>query len=224
MLVYALLFVEGIITFISPCMLPMLPLYLSYFSAGESNLRRTLRNACGFVLGFTLVFVLLGAFAGQMGRLLVRYRAVLDIVTGAVVVAFGLSYLGVFRLLPFFRGLRVEMGAQRLKSLGFFSALLFGLVFAVGWTPCVGVFLGAALMLAAASGHQGQGILMLFIFSMGLGLPFLLAAVVIDRLKTATDFVKRHYRVINLVSGAFLILMGILIMTGWVGILAAKLM
>lgn len=208
---YILSFLEGIITFISPCLLPMLPIYISYFAGGsERTTRRTLKNALGFVLGFTVVFVCMGAFAGVIGSLLGRYRTALNIVTGLIVVVFGLNYLGVFKL-KLFRGIDHDMGD---KELGFFSSFAFGLVFSIGWTPCVGAFLGSALMLASQQGTVLKGILLLLVYSAGLGIPFVASALLIDKLKDAFNFIKRNYKVINWISGGLLIVMGLLMMTG----------
>ena len=146
---YFIAFLEGVVTFISPCLLPMLPVYVSYFAGGEEkNTGKTVKNALGFILGFTAVFVSLGALAGSVGQLLSRHQVAVNLLTGLVVIFFGLYFLGVFRL-DFFRGI----GFRKTGELGFFSALLFGIVFSVGWTPCVGAFLGSALMLAASRGH-----------------------------------------------------------------------
>ena len=209
---YFIAFIEGIITFISPCLLPMLPIYVSYFAGGESgrSTAKTLRNALGFVLGFTSVFVAMGALAGTLGSFLVRHGTLVNIITGLVVVFFGLNFLGVFKL-EIFKGSRGSMAG---RELGFFSSLLFGAVFSVGWTPCVGAFLGSALALASQQGSVGKGVLMLLCYSLGLGLPLVFSAVLIDKLKTAFSFIKRHYKVINTVSGIFLVLLGVLMMTG----------
>ena len=217
---YFIAFLEGVVTFISPCLLPMLPVYVSYFAGGEEkNTGKTVKNALGFILGFTAVFVSLGALAGSVGQLLSRYQVAVNIVTGLVVIFFGLYFLGVFRL-DFFRGI----GFRKTGELGFFSALLFGIVFSVGWTPCVGAFLGSALMLAASQGHVAEGVLMLLLYSMGLGIPFLISALLIDKLKGAFSAIKRHYRVINVVCGCLLIVMGLLMATGlfgkWVALFA----
>lgn len=217
---YFISFLEGIITFISPCLLPMLPVYVSYFAGGgEKSTKKTLKNALGFVLGFTIVFVLLGALAGSVGSLLSRHQTAVNIVTGLVVVLFGLHFLGLFRL-DFLRG----MGARKQGEMGFFSALLFGVVFSVGWTPCVGAFLGSALMLAASRAHALEGILMLLLYSLGLGIPFVISALLIDKLKGAFSWIKRNYRVINVVCGCLLIAMGILMATGlfgkWIALLS----
>ena len=190
---YFISFLEGFITFVSPCLLPMLPVYVSYFAGSERSLRKTLLNALGFVAGFTLVFVALGALAGTLGGLLRTYATVVNIVTGLVVVFFGLHFLGVFRF-NLFRGMK---GGTAHKDMGFFASLLFGLVFSVGWTPCVGAFLGSALMLASQQGHVLTGILMLLCYSLGLGIPFVVSAVLIDKLKSAFGIIKRHYNIIN---------------------------
>lgn len=208
---YILSFLEGIITFISPCILPMIPVYITYFANGEENKKKSVINALGFVLGFTIVFVSLGAFAGFLGGLLIRYETVVNIVTGLVVVVFGLNFMGVLRIGFLNRTKKAEV---EVKSTGFGGSVLFGIVFSIGWTPCVGAFLGSALMLASQQGTALQGILMLVLYSVGLGIPFVLSAVLIDRLKSLFDAIKRNYRTINIVSGGLLVIIGILMMTG----------
>ena len=211
---YLIAFLEGVITFISPCLLPMLPIYISYFAGGgERSTGKTVKAALGFVTGFTVVFLLLGALAGTVGSLLREYQTAVNIVTGLIVLFFGLNYLGIFRL-NLFRGSRwtVDTG-----NMGFFSAILFGMVFSVGWTPCVGAFLGSALMLASQQAHVVEGIVMLLSYSLGLGIPFLLSAVLIDYMKTAFDWIKQNYKIINSLSGGLLVLVGILMATGTLG-------
>ncbi len=210
---YFISFLEGIITFISPCLLPMIPLYISYFAGGkERNTKRTVKNALGFILGFTIVFVLMGALAGTFGRLLNEYKTVVDIVTGLIVIFFGLNFLGVFKL-------NIFKGAKKVKTdnLGFFSSMIFGLVFSIGWTPCVGAFLGSALMLAASQGHIVEGIVMLLLYSLGLGIPFFISAILIDKLRGAFTFIKKHYKVINTICGCLLVAIGVLMATGLFG-------
>lgn len=208
---YLISFLEGVITFISPCLLPMLPLYISYFAGGgERSTKKTLLCSIGFTLGFTAVFVAMGALAGTLGSFFKEHQVAVNIVTGAIVIFFGLNFLGVFKLNLF------NWGQKNIKKddMGFFSALLFGLVFSIGWTPCVGAFLGSALALASQSGHVVEGMLMLLCYSLGLGVPFLLSSVLIDKLKTTFDWVKKHYGIINKVSGILLILIGLLMATG----------
>jgi len=211
---YFVSFLEGIITFISPCLLPMLPIYISYFAGGgERSTQKTLRNALGFMLGFTLVFMAMGALAGTLGSFLIKYQAVVHIVSGIIVVFFGLNFLGILKI-NLFHGMGKTVDTE---NMGFLSAMIFGIIFSVGWTPCVGAFLGSALMLASTQAHMVKGILMLLCYSLGLGIPFVLSAVLIDKLKGTFDFIKRNYRVINVICGSFLIIVGICMATGLLG-------
>ena len=207
-------FLEGIITFISPCLLPMLPIYISYFAGGgERSTGKTLKGALGFVTGFTVVFVAMGALAGTVGSFLREYQTAVNILSGLIVIFFGLNFLGVFKL-NLFRG---SSRSVKTDNMGFFSAMVFGVIFSIGWTPCVGAFLGSALMLASQQGHVVEGMLMLLVYSLGLGIPFVLSAVLIDYLKSAFNWIKKNYQIINLVSGGFLVFVGILMATGTMG-------
>lgn len=208
---YLISFLEGIVTFISPCLLPMLPIYISYFAGGGNrSTSKTVTCAGGFVLGFSLMFMAMGALAGTLGSFLQRYQTIVNLVCGAVVVLFGLNYLGVLKL-NLFKGMNAGM---KTGDMNFGSALIFGLVFSVGWTPCVGVFLGSALMLASQQGSALMGIGMLLCYSLGLGVPFLISAVLIDQLKSAFGFIKRNYAIVNRICGILLIAVGILMATG----------
>ncbi|MBE6969685.1 MAG: cytochrome c biogenesis protein CcdA [Ruminococcaceae bacterium] len=210
---YVITFLEGIITFISPCLLPMLPIYITYFAGGgERSQGKTLSRALAFVLGFTTVFVAMGALAGTLGSFVGRHQALVNFICGVVVIFFGLSFLGLFKL-QLFRGGGMRQGGE----MSFFSALVFGAVFALGWTPCVGAFLGSALMLASQQGHTVEGMLLLLSYSLGLGVPFLMSALLIDQLRSAFDWVKGHYSIINTISGLLLIAVGILMATGFLG-------
>ena len=211
---YFISFLEGIITFVSPCMLPMLPIYISYFAGGQNNKKTTLMNSLGFVLGFTIVFVLLGAFAGTFGKLLINYSKWVNIFAGGIVLVFGLNYLGVFNLSFLKNSSRMEYAP---KNPGFITTLLFGIIFSIGWTPCVGAFLGSALMMAASSQDSLKGILMLVSFSLGLGIPFVISALLLDRLKGVFEFIKRNYKIVNIISGLLLVIVGIAMMTGMLG-------
>lgn len=211
---YLISFLEGVITFISPCLLPMLPVYVSYFAGGgQRSTRRTLTNALGFVLGFTAVFVAMGALAGTVGGFLKSHQTAVNIVSGLIVIFFGLHFLGLLKV-NLFRGSSRSVDT---RDLGFFSAMLFGVIFSVGWTPCVGAFLGSALILASQRGHVLEGMGMLLVYSLGLGIPFLLSALLIDRLKSALNFIKSHYGVINKICGGLLIAIGVLMATGTMG-------
>ena len=211
---YFISFLEGIITFISPCLLPMLPIYISYFAGGgERNTKRTVKNALGFVLGFALVFMAMGALAGTIGSFLIKYQTIVNVISGMIVIFFGLNFLGVLKI-DLFRGGSKSVNTE---NMGFFSAMIFGIVFSVGWTPCVGAFLGSALMLASTQAHMVKGVLMLLCYSLGLGIPFVLSAVLIDKLKGTIQFIKKNYHVINRISGVFLIIVGVCMATGVLG-------
>ncbi len=192
----------------------MIPIYVTYFAAGEEQSTRTiLKNALGFVLGFTIVFVCMGALAGTIGSFFLQYRIVLNIICGLVVIFFGLYFLGFIKI-NLFKG--VDSSLTK-KNLGFFSALLFGIVFSIGWTPCVGAFLGSAIMLASQQASMVTGIIMLLCYSIGLGIPFVISALLIDKLKGAFDVIKRHYDTINKICGWLLVAIGILMATGLLG-------
>ena len=205
---YLITFLEGIISFISPCMLPMLPIYISYFAGNADKKHHILSRAIAFVCGFTLIFTGLGLFAGTLSSFLFRHQQSVQVICGLVVIIFGLSYLDVFHL-PFFKGIQ-----NTAKISGLFSAFLFGMIYSVSLTPCVGAFLGSALMLAGTSGGAVKGALLLLTYSMGLGIPFAISAVLIDRLNSIFTFIKQNYKVVNLVSGIFLIITGIFMMFG----------
>ena len=206
---YLITFLEGIFSFLSPCMLPLLPVYLTYFAGNAdkesgSKLPRTL----AFVLGFTLSFLVLGLLFSAIGSLLRAHQTVVNLVCGAIMICFGLSYLNVIRL-P-----QPSHGQSRVKVAGVFSAFLFGLLYPVYLTPCIGAFLGSALAMATASGSMIQGAILLLLYALGLGIPFVLSALIMSHLNVLFQKVKAHYDVVNRVCGVFLIVVGVLMMLG----------
>ncbi|KAF0091838.1 MAG: cytochrome c-type bioproteinis protein [Fusobacteria bacterium] len=213
---FLITFIEGIVIFISPCMLPMLPIYFSYIigQETENKSRKALFNSLGFVLGFTIIFVALGALAGSLGSFLIRYRTIVNIVSGLFIVFLGLNFMGVIKISFLNRTFKPQ---TKRKGSSFFSSVVLGIVFSIGWTPCVGPLLSSALLQASSSGNIWYGIFLLFTFSMGLGIPFVVSSILVDRLKNTFDFIKKHNRVINIVSGLFLVLVGILMMFGFFG-------
>ena len=210
---YILAFLEGIATFISPCLLPMLPIYISYFGGGTRNTAKTIKCSLGFIIGFTLVFTAMGTLAATVGAFLIKYRNIVNVICGCAVIVFGLNYLGFFKL-KIFSGTGAN---NQTKNLGFFSSLLFGIIFSVGWTPCIGAFLGSALMLASTGGKVLTGTIMLMCYSFGLGIPFLICAFLIDRLKSLFDVIKRNYNIINKICGVYLVIVGVAMATGVLG-------
>ena len=215
---YMIAFLEGIITFVSPCLLPMLPIYITYFANGENNRFKTLKNAIGFVAGFSLVFITLGAFAGTIGSVLQQDKAIVNVITGSIVALLGLNFLGILKIGFLNKTKKMDYVSHKNNM---FTSFVFGVVFSIGWTPCVGAFLGSALMLASERGSSMQGVFMLLVYSLGLGVPFIISALIIDKLKATFAFIKKHYLLINRISGIFLVLVGILMMTGMMGYLLA---
>lgn len=206
------LFFEGFLTFVSPCILPMLPVYLIYLSGEKTEGRglRRIRNAFAFVLGFTVIFVLLGLGASAVGRFLQDHMIWLQRIGGVVLILFGLNFLGVLKIGFLNREVKAE---YQVKNGGFFSSMVFGAAFSLGWGPCSGPLLGAALLTASQATTIWMGALMLFIYSMGLGLPFILVALFMDRLKGVLGWFKAHQRGIQIFSGVLLIVVGIAFLT-----------
>ena len=205
---YLITSLEGLISFVSPCMLPLLPVYVSYFAGNADKKQANLFRALAFVLGFTAVFCLMGVFAGTLGSLLIRRQRLVSLVCGLIVIVLGLSYLEIIPL-PFFKGTQSGRSVS-----GILSAFVFGLVYSVSLTPCVGAFLGSALMLASSAGTAKQGLLLLLCYSLGLGVPFLISALLLEQLSGVFRWIKQHYTVINRVCGSFLILVGLLMACG----------
>lgn len=205
---YVLTFIEGILTFISPCFLPLLPVYLTYLGGSANHTLR--KNAVGFVLGFSGLFVLMGAGSGMMGSWLMAYRQILNVVCGFIVILCGLSYMGFGQWLMRWH----HHFSFHMQNLNFLRSLLFGLIFGISWTPCVGTFLASALMLAASQSSVIQGMLLLFCYALGLALPLLLSAVLLDQLNQAFNWIKTHYTLINRCCGILLVITGIFMMFG----------
>jgi len=210
---YFIVFLEGIVTFLSPCLLPILPLYISYFAAGDitKTKNKVLYNALGFVFGFTLVFVLFGAFAGTLGQFILKHGTVFNFVSGLIIIIFGFSFLGIINLPMIGIGKKTVIRTDALNPV---KSILFGIVFSISWTPCVSAFLGSALILASQQGSVLKGIIMLLLFSAGLAIPFVASALLINSLKSTFIFLKKHNNIINYISGSLLILLGILMMAG----------
>lgn len=207
-----LAFVAGLFSFLSPCVLPLLPVYLSYVSGvGVDRLRarrgRVVGLALLFVAGFTVVFVLLGAGAGGVGRLLVDFRRELTVVAGVFIALSGLVVAGVIRLPERAVGIAPRPG-------GAGGAFVTGAALAIGWTPCIGYVLGGILTMAASSQSALSGSFLLLVYSAGMGVPFVLAALAFDWMAARLAAVKRHYRAIQVTSGAILVAFGVLLALG----------
>ncbi len=207
-----LAFAAGFLSFVSPCVVPLLPAYLSIVSGVRvDRLGRERRRLLGasllFVAGFTAVFMLMGAGAGGIGRLLAEYRRELAILAGAFVAFSGLVVVGVVRVPERSISMAPIVGRPG-------GAFLSGAALAIAWTPCVGYVLGAILSMAASSSSAGAGSLLLLVYSLGLGLPFVMTALAFDWVMARLSVVKRHYRVVQVMAGSVLVAAGVLLMLG----------
>ena len=203
---YFITFIEGVASFVSPCVLPVIPIYISYFATGSKSSKKTLLNALGFVCGFSIIFILLGVFAGTFGKFIHEYVDYFNIVFGVFLIFIGLNYMG-FLIIKIFnktKGIQTEN-----KNLNFITSFVFGAIFSLTWTPCVGAFLSSALILASTTGSILKGAILLSLYSLGLAIPFIITALFLEKLKKTFDFIKKHYSIINKICGSILILFGI---------------
>lgn len=216
-------FTAGILSFLSPCVLPLIPSYVSFITGlslddVQRSRRIALIHALLFIVGFTLVFLALGATATVLGRMLLRHRDWVGRIGGVLVIVLGLYLLGVFNLGALARERRVHIAN---KPLGYLGTVLVGMAFAAGWTPCIGPILGAVLTYTASSADLNRGLLLLFAYSLGLAVPFVLAALMIDRFM---ELLKRYRGALvwtSRVSGALLIAIGLLMVTGSMTVLSS---
>lgn len=209
-------FVAGVLSFLSPCVLPLIPSYLSFItglSLDELGERRwvALTHALLFISGFTLIFVALGATATGVGRVLNYNQLWLERIGGVLIIVFGLYLLGVFQWTPLARERRVHLQD---KPVGYLGSVLVGLAFGAGWTPCIGPILGSILLYTSAQANLGQGIVLLLVYSLGLAVPFVLAAVAVERF---IDWFRRYRRYMPLatrIAGGMLLAVGLLLLSG----------
>jgi cytochrome c-type biogenesis protein len=213
-----LVFAAGLVSFLSPCVLPLVPGYLSYMSGlgavgpAELHPRRAALVAVAFVLGFSAVFVALGVSATALGALLRDFRVELTRIGGALIVVMGLVFMGALRVPWLYR----EARFHPTPGAGLWGGVVLGGAFAFGWSPCIGATMGVALTMAAgnaATGGVAEGAMLLAVYSLGLGVPFVLAGLGVSRLTTAVAWLRRHARVVNVVSGLALVVVGVLFLT-----------
>ena len=204
---YVFTFIEGIASFISPCLLPMLPIYVSYFvGKNENKNNKALINSIGFVIGFTSVFLLLSIFASTLGVMISQNIKYIKIIFGIIIILLGLNYIELIKIK--FLNKQNNIKADT-KNLNFIKSMLFGVIFSISWTPCIGAFLSSALLLIAKEQDILKGIILMLLYSIGLGIPFVVSAVLLDKLKNVFTFIKKNYTVIKKISGIILIAMGV---------------
>jgi cytochrome c-type biogenesis protein len=216
-------FGAGILSFISPCVLPLVPGYISFVSgvsfdqmqaadaaSRAATRRQMLITSLAFVLGFSVVFICLGASATAIGHLLRHQKTILERIAGGVIIIFGLHLAGVFRIKWLDKDTRVQTSGRPASPIG---AFLVGLAFAFGWTPCIGPILGGILAIAGSKNSVGEGVGLLAVYSAGLGIPFLVTSLAIDRFFVASKRIRKYYKPIEIASGALLVVLGVLIFT-----------
>jgi cytochrome c-type biogenesis protein len=221
-------FLAGLLSFVSPCVLPIVPPYLCYLAGvsvaelkGEdgsnTTSRRIILSSIAFVLGFSVVFIALGTTASVIGQSIARYFDTLAIIAGIIIMIMGLHFLGLFRIPLLFREARVQIDR---KPPGLFGAFIMGLAFAFGWTPCVGPVLAAILFMAGSTGTTGQGAMLLAAYALGLGIPFVLAAAFASRFLGWAGRFRKHMGTVEKIMGLFLVLTGLLFVTGQMSLIA----
>lgn len=221
-------FLAGLLSFLSPCVLPLIPSYVSFLtgmsldelSDGGAGKRTALVHSLLFVFGFSLVFVILGAGATQLGRMLNVYQVWLARIGGVIIIVFGLYLLGVLKFAVLGRDTRLQINN---KPVGYVGSVLVGVAFSAGWAPCIGPILGSILTLAATRGQVGEGMTLLGSYSMGLAVPFVVAALAIDRFIGWFRRFKKYVVWVERVAGLLLIGLGLLLVTGYFTILATLL-
>ena len=218
-------FLGGTFSFLSPCVLPLFPSYLSFITGMSveelsdtraKTIRPILQNSLLFIFGFSLVFIAMGASVGMLGGSLLRYRNILEILGGVLVIFFGLYIMGVINLEILGRYVQLNIAS---RPLGIFGSVLIGAAFAIGWTPCVGPILGSILALAASTGETNTGIMLLSSYSLGLAVPFLLASLAIQKFSSLLKRYRRSLHIAHIGAGALLVIAGILLVTGYMSIL-----
>lgn len=207
-------FIEGMLTFISPCILPMLPIYFVYMAGSVEEVSDSkkstdlIKNSIGFVIGFTIIFVALGASASALGQFLKEYKDILTKVSAVIMIIFGLNFIGILNL----KILNIEKRFNyNYNKPGFLSSIIFGIVFGFSWSYCLIGILGSVLALASNSKTLSEGVFLLFIYSMGLGVPFIISAIIFDKVKDTFKQLMKHGRIISIVSGIILIIAGTLV-------------
>lgn len=212
-----LVFIEGLASFLSPCLLPLLPVYIGYFSGeiieGKYNRKKLIINSIAFSLGLTLIFILLGLTISSFGRFLSSYRDILIKIASIIIIIFGLFHMGVLKFNFLYKEKKLDF---IIKKANIFNSFVFGIMFSLGWTPCIGPMLGSVLIFAGSSNDLLYSVFLLFVYSIGLSIPFILTAIFMDFILLKIKIVKRYNKQINIISGVILIVMGIILYTGFI--------
>lgn len=228
---FPLAFIFGLLSFASPCVLPLIPSYLSYITGlsfadltGKEDKKRirkiTIVNSAFFILGFSFVFILLGASSSFFGGFLLNYKEVIRIIGGILIILLGLYVLGVIKIGFLSRERKIRLQE---KPLGYFGSFLVGVTFAAGWTPCIGPILGSILVLASQANSMGYGVQLLTVYSLGLGIPFFLSSLALSVFLSYSRKIHKYMRIVNIISGILLITVGLLFLTDYFQIVSGYL-
>jgi len=212
-----IVFTQGLLSFLSPCFLPLIPIYLSYISGEAANKKRTIYNTIAFILGFTIMFTSLGALSGTIGRFLLVNRNIINKALGVFIIIMGLFYVGIINLEFLNREFKLQFNHKRGSLV---SSFLLGVSLSVGWTPCISPILSSVLMLAASRQSSIIGAYYLLVYSLGLLTPFLLFSIFADKSKNFSRYILRRASIIKIITGTILILTGILLFAGKLYILS----
>ncbi|MEI7542886.1 MAG: cytochrome c biogenesis protein CcdA [bacterium] len=224
-------FVAGLLSFLSPCVLPLIPGYISFISGASLQelssttdikkvRKKVLLNSIAFVIGFSVVFILLGASATAISKLMLKYLRPVSIIAGVVIIIIGLHTMGVFKIAALYSEKRFQTNT---KPVNVFGSFVIGLAFAFGWTPCIGPILAGILAIAAAQHTVWKGIQLLIVYSLGLGIPFMITAYSITLFFKLFDKIKKYLNIIEWIAGLLLVVIGILMITGGLTVIAGAL-
>ena len=209
-------FIEGLASFLSPCLLPLLPVYIGYLSGeiteGKVDKKALVINSIVFSMGLSIVFILMGITASSIGKFLNEYRNILTKVGAVIIIVFGLFHMGILKLGFLYKEKRFNM---KFKKNNMLNSFIFGAAFAFGWTPCIGPILGSVLFIAGSSGSATYGAYLLFIYALGLSIPFVITAVLLEYISERLKFIQKYNRVISIISGVLLIVIGVALYNGW---------
>ena len=203
---YLFTFLEGFASFISPCILPLLPIYIAYFAGSESKKSKAFINSIAFVIGFSSIFILFALIANRLANVFLIYKKYIKITFGIIVILFGLNYMEFLNLKIFTKMRKINIDVS---NLNFVRSFILGILFSISFSTCVGTFLSSALLLIASEQNVTKGIIMIILYCIGLGLPFIISSILIDKLKNVFDFIKKNFKTIKNISGSILIVMGI---------------
>ncbi|HRR96112.1 MAG TPA: cytochrome c biogenesis protein CcdA [Candidatus Ratteibacteria bacterium] len=207
-------FVAGVLSFLSPCILPLIPIYISYITGISIEQLQESKNTLKifiislfFISGFTLIFVLMGASATAIGNFILKKKNILRIIGGIIIIIFGLHLIGILKIKKLYTEKKIVL---KNKKTGYLSSFLLGMAFSAGWTPCVGPVLSSILIIAANEKTVLRGIILLFTYSIGIGIPFLITSLLLNKLLNFFNKIKKHYRAIEIIMGFLLVILGVL--------------